>query len=65
MAEICISIASKVAEYLVDPILQPICYAFKYQRNMEELKRQVKKLTSEREGWAREGAPGMLGRWGR
>ncbi|TXG59149.1 hypothetical protein EZV62_016978 [Acer yangbiense] len=49
MAEICISIASKVAEYLVDPILQPICYAFKYQRYMEELKRQVKKLTNERE----------------
>ncbi|KAL5807582.1 hypothetical protein ACOSQ4_030315 [Xanthoceras sorbifolium] len=49
MADIVISIASKVAELLVVPIGKHICYPFKYKSNMEELKKQVGKLTNERE----------------
>ncbi|TXG71310.1 hypothetical protein EZV62_006245 [Acer yangbiense] len=48
MAEIVISIAAKVAELLVVPIGKHICYPFKYESNMEELKQQVEKLMNER-----------------
>ncbi|KAL5743198.1 hypothetical protein ACOSP7_029930 [Xanthoceras sorbifolium] len=49
MADIVISIASKVAELLVVPIGKHICYPFKYKSNMDELKKQVAKLTNARE----------------
>ncbi|KAL5743204.1 hypothetical protein ACOSP7_029936 [Xanthoceras sorbifolium] len=49
MAEIVLSIVAKVAELLVVPIGKHICYLFKYQSNMEELKQQVEKLTHARE----------------
>ncbi|KAL5809771.1 hypothetical protein ACOSQ3_030462 [Xanthoceras sorbifolium] len=49
MADIVISIASKVAELLVAPIGKHICYPFKYKSNLEELKKQVEKLTGVRE----------------
>ncbi|KAL5809779.1 hypothetical protein ACOSQ3_030470 [Xanthoceras sorbifolium] len=49
MTDIVISIASKVAELLVVPIGKHIRYPFKYKSNMEELKKQVEKLTGVRE----------------
>ncbi|KAL5809789.1 hypothetical protein ACOSQ3_030480 [Xanthoceras sorbifolium] len=49
MADIVLSIVAKVAELLVVPIGKHICYPFKYQSNMEELKQQVEKLTHARE----------------
>ncbi|TXG71313.1 hypothetical protein EZV62_006248 [Acer yangbiense] len=57
MAEIVISIAGKVAELLVVPIRKllvvpigkHICYPFKYDSNMEELKKQVEKVINARD----------------
>ncbi|TXG71338.1 hypothetical protein EZV62_006273 [Acer yangbiense] len=57
MAEIVISIAGKVAELLVVPIRKllvvpigkHICYPFKYDGNMEELKKQVEKVINARD----------------
>ncbi|TXG71328.1 hypothetical protein EZV62_006263 [Acer yangbiense] len=47
------SIASKVVENVVDllvvPIGKHICYPFKYDSNMEELKQQVEKLINARD----------------
>ncbi|TXG53573.1 hypothetical protein EZV62_018829 [Acer yangbiense] len=48
MADI-ISFAGKVAGLLVVPIRKHILYPFKYKSNMEELKKQVEKLTIQRE----------------
>ncbi|KAL5743206.1 hypothetical protein ACOSP7_029938 [Xanthoceras sorbifolium] len=49
MVDVVISIAAKVAELLVVPIGKHICYPFKYKSNMEELNKQVEKLTNARE----------------
>ncbi|TXG71318.1 hypothetical protein EZV62_006253 [Acer yangbiense] len=49
MAEIVVSIAAKVAELLVVPIGKHICYPFKYDSNMEDLKQQVEKLINARD----------------
>ncbi|TXG58230.1 hypothetical protein EZV62_016059 [Acer yangbiense] len=42
-------IVSKVAELFVDPIKQKMCYVFKYEKNMEQLKKKVDDLTNARE----------------
>ncbi|TXG71336.1 hypothetical protein EZV62_006271 [Acer yangbiense] len=49
MADIVISIAAKVAELLVVPVGKHICYPFKYESNMEELKQQAEKLINARD----------------
>ncbi|KAK3193155.1 hypothetical protein Dsin_024465 [Dipteronia sinensis] len=49
MAEIVISVAAKVAELLVVPIKKHICYPFKYESNIEGLKKQLENLTNRRE----------------
>ncbi|KAL5741053.1 hypothetical protein ACOSQ2_030233 [Xanthoceras sorbifolium] len=49
MVDVVISVVAKVAELLVVPIGKHICYPFKYKSNMEELKKQVKKLTNAKE----------------
>ncbi|KAK2640374.1 hypothetical protein Ddye_028169 [Dipteronia dyeriana] len=49
MADIVISIAAKVAELLVVPIKKHICYPFKYESNIEGLKKQLENLTNQRE----------------
>ncbi|TXG59161.1 hypothetical protein EZV62_016990 [Acer yangbiense] len=48
MAELVISIASKVTELLIGPIRRQICYVFKYQSNMDELRKQAEKLKNVR-----------------
>ncbi|KAL5844625.1 hypothetical protein ACOSQ4_010583 [Xanthoceras sorbifolium] len=48
MADVVNSIAGKVAELLVVPIGKHICYPFKYKSNMDDLKKQVEKLTNQR-----------------
>ncbi|KAL5836756.1 hypothetical protein ACOSQ3_013925 [Xanthoceras sorbifolium] len=49
MAEICISVAAKVAEYLVAPIARPSSYLWNYRSNLENLKNEVKKLEGTRD----------------
>ncbi|TXG73918.1 hypothetical protein EZV62_002497 [Acer yangbiense] len=49
MVEVVISIAAKVAELMVVPVGKHICYPFKYNSNMDELKKQVEKLKGVRE----------------
>ncbi|TXG73907.1 hypothetical protein EZV62_002486 [Acer yangbiense] len=49
MVDVVISIAAKVAELMVVPIGKHICYPFKYSSKMDELKKQVEKLTDVRE----------------
>ncbi|RVW53214.1 Disease resistance protein [Vitis vinifera] len=49
MAEILISIAAKVAEYLVAPIVRPLGYLFNYRSNLDNLEEQVDKLGDARE----------------
>ncbi|TXG71321.1 hypothetical protein EZV62_006256 [Acer yangbiense] len=50
MAETVIEkVVEKVVEWLVVPIGKHICYPFKYDSNMEELKQQVEKLIDERD----------------
>ncbi|KAL6324302.1 hypothetical protein AAG906_007432 [Vitis piasezkii] len=44
MAEILISVAVKVAEYLVAPIVRPLGYLFNYCSNLDKLKEQVEKM---------------------
>ncbi|TXG73920.1 hypothetical protein EZV62_002499 [Acer yangbiense] len=49
MVDVVISIAAKVAELMVVPVGKHICYPFKYNSNMDELKKQVEKLKGVRE----------------
>lgn len=49
MVETVISIASKAAEYLVDPICAPLSYLFMYRRNVEDLSKQIEKFDHTRE----------------
>ncbi|KAL5767222.1 hypothetical protein ACOSQ2_014005 [Xanthoceras sorbifolium] len=49
MAEICISVAAKVAEYLVASIARPSSYLWNYRSNLENLKNEVKKLEGTRD----------------
>ena len=44
MVEIIISVAAKVAEYLVDPITRQLGYLFNYRRNMMDLNQQINSL---------------------
>ena len=47
--EIVISIAAKVVEYTVEPVVQWLGYSFRYNKNMENVKKQEKKLQNARE----------------
>ncbi|KAL5783736.1 hypothetical protein ACOSP7_008765 [Xanthoceras sorbifolium] len=49
MADIAISVAAKVAEYLVAPISRPFSYLWNYKSNLENLKNEVKKLEGTRD----------------
>ncbi|XP_034698425.1 probable disease resistance protein At4g27220 [Vitis riparia] len=49
MVEIVISVAAKVAEYLVDPIIRPLGYLFNYHRNITDLNQQIDSLHLARE----------------
>ncbi|KAL5786664.1 hypothetical protein ACOSQ2_009056 [Xanthoceras sorbifolium] len=49
MADIAISVAAKVAEYLVGPITRPFSYLWNYKSNLENLKNEVKKLEGTRD----------------
>ncbi|XP_034708971.1 probable disease resistance protein At4g27220 [Vitis riparia] len=44
MAEILISVAAKVAECLVAPIVRPLGYLFNYRSNLDKLEEQVENL---------------------
>ncbi|KAK3200230.1 hypothetical protein Dsin_023645 [Dipteronia sinensis] len=44
MVEIAISVAGKIAEYLVAPIARPFSYLWNYKTNFEKLENEVKKL---------------------
>ncbi|TXG66107.1 hypothetical protein EZV62_007382 [Acer yangbiense] len=44
MVEIAISVAAKVAEYLVAPIVRPFSYVWNYQTNFQKLETEVEKL---------------------
>ena len=44
MAEICVSVAAKVAEYLVGPILRPLGYLCNYRLNITDLNQQIDRL---------------------
>ncbi|TXG69585.1 hypothetical protein EZV62_004520 [Acer yangbiense] len=44
MAEVGISIAAKVAEYTVDPLVTQLGYMWKYKSNFKNLEKQVQKL---------------------
>ncbi|KAI9196678.1 hypothetical protein LWI28_026023 [Acer negundo] len=49
MAEIAVSVASRVSEYVVLPITRPVHYLCYYKSNLENLKKEVWKLNAERE----------------
>ena len=49
MVEIVFSVAAKVAEYLVDPIIRPLGYLFNYRRNITDLNQQIDSLDLARE----------------
>ncbi|KAK3198750.1 hypothetical protein Dsin_022165 [Dipteronia sinensis] len=49
MVEIAISVAAKIAEYLVAPIGRPFKYLWNYKTNLENLKNEVEKLKAERD----------------
>ncbi|KAL6333007.1 hypothetical protein AAG906_020027 [Vitis piasezkii] len=49
MVEIVISVAAKVAEYLVDPIIRPLGYLYNYHRNITDLNQQIENLRRARE----------------
>ena len=44
MVEIGVSVAAKVSEYLVDPVVRPLGYLFNYRTNIEDLSEKVEKL---------------------
>ena len=48
MVEIVISVAAKVSEYLVDPVVHQLGYLFHYRTNIQDLSRQVEKLRDAR-----------------
>ena len=48
MVEIVISVAAKVSEYLVDPVVRQLGYLFHYRTNIQDLSRQVEKLRDAR-----------------
>ncbi|XP_044482728.1 disease resistance protein SUMM2-like isoform X3 [Mangifera indica] len=49
MDDVVVSVAAKIAEYLVDPVVLPIRYLSDYKRNYQNLKTQVEKLKDARE----------------
>ncbi|XP_044472973.1 probable disease resistance protein At4g27220 [Mangifera indica] len=49
MVDVVVSVAAKIAEYLVDPVVRPICYLLDYKRNYQNLKTEVEKLKDARE----------------
>ncbi|XP_034680169.1 probable disease resistance protein At4g27220 [Vitis riparia] len=48
MADILISVAAKVAEYLVVPIVRQLSYLFNYRSNLDKLEEQVTRLDDAR-----------------
>ena len=48
MVEIVFSVAAKVSEYLVDPVVRQLGYLFNYRTNIEELSEKVEKLRDAR-----------------
>ena len=48
MVEIGVSVAAKVSEYLVDPVVRQLGYLFYYRTNIEELSEKVEKLRGAR-----------------
>ncbi|XP_034707052.1 probable disease resistance protein At4g27220 [Vitis riparia] len=49
MEDIVVSVAGKVSEYLVDPVVRQLGYLFNYRTNIEDLSQQVEKL---KDAWA-------------
>ncbi|KAK2640666.1 hypothetical protein Ddye_028461 [Dipteronia dyeriana] len=49
MVEIAVSIAAKVAEYLVAPIVRPLIYVWNYKRNLKNLETEVQRLKDRRD----------------
>ncbi|KAK1582139.1 hypothetical protein Q3G72_012181 [Acer saccharum] len=49
MVEIVISVAAKIAEYLVAPVGRPFRYLWNYKTNLENLKNEVEKLEAKRD----------------
>ena len=49
MVEIVISVAAKVAEYLVDSIIRPLGYLVNYRRNITDLNQRIDSLHLARE----------------
>ncbi|TXG65328.1 hypothetical protein EZV62_006603 [Acer yangbiense] len=48
MVEIAISVAAKIAEYLVAPVRRPFRYLWNYKTNLKNLKNEVEKLEAKR-----------------
>ncbi|KAJ9682454.1 hypothetical protein PVL29_018384 [Vitis rotundifolia] len=48
MVEIVVSVAAKVSEYLVDPVVRQLGYLFNYRTNIEDLSQKVEKLRDAR-----------------
>ncbi|KAJ9682453.1 hypothetical protein PVL29_018383 [Vitis rotundifolia] len=48
MVEIVVSVAAKVSEYLVDPVVRQLGYLFNYRTNIEDLSQKVEKLRNAR-----------------
>ncbi|KAJ9682574.1 hypothetical protein PVL29_018488 [Vitis rotundifolia] len=48
MVEIVVSVAAKVSEYLVDPVVRQLGYLFSYRTNIEDLSQKVEKLRDAR-----------------
>ncbi|RVW90303.1 Disease resistance protein [Vitis vinifera] len=48
MVEIVVSVAAKVSEYLVDPVVRQLGYLFNYITNIEDLSQKVEKLRDAR-----------------
>ena len=53
MEEIVVTIAAKVAEYLVAPIGRSFGYLFNYRSNIDDLRQQVEKPGDARARWER------------
>ena len=49
MVEIDVSVAAKVSEYLVDPVVRQLGYLFNYRANIEDLSQKVLKLKDDRD----------------
>ena len=48
MVEIGVSVAAKVSEYLVDPVVRQLGYLFNNRTNIKDLSEQVEKLRDAR-----------------